>query len=320
MGHSIQVPSGDALNNWAGAAWSYRSQAFDDVTEQAGAVGGWQIASNQLGRGRYAALSETLSIGQITITRDRINLPIGQETISPGGRVSLFFPLRSEGGWRVDGRCETEAVIAMRQGLTHLLVAPGSDSELLHVEMPASLLALDTNEPVIQSRRLRPADEFLRDWLLCLLGQARTGGGFDTSAAAALEEVLLMRLSSCAGALAPSPGQRISRSAAIDLVNQLERALLEVDDIPETFGALCERWRLAQSEVAAATLAAFGQAPDRWYRMARLNGVHRDLRARSRGLTVTRAATRWGFFHLGRFSGDYAAFFGRHPRETLKAN
>ena len=234
--------------------------------------------------------------------------------------MSLFFPLRSEGGWRVDGRCETDAVIAMRQGLTHLLVAPGSGSELLHVEMPAALLALDTKESVIQSRRLRPEDEFLRDWLLCLLGQARTGGGLDGSAAAALEEVLLMRLSSCAGAFAPAPSQKISRSAAIDLVSQMERRLPEEDDIPETYGALCERWCLAQSEVAAATLAAFGQAPDRWYRMARLNGVHRDLRARSRGLTVTRAATRWGFFHLGRFSGDYAAFFGRHPRETLKAN
>lgn len=37
------------------------------------------------------------------------------------------------------------------------------------------------------------------------------------------------------------------------------------------------------------------------------------------GLTVTDAAVRWGFFHLGRFSADYAALFQRYPRDTLRA-
>lgn len=317
MGRSIQVPPTEAPNNWAGAAWSYERQQFGDVTEQAGAIGGWQITCNQLGRGRYAASSDILSVRRITIIRDRINLPIGQDTLSPRGSVALFFPLRSEGGWRVDGRCDTEPVVALRQGRTHLLVAPGGESELLHVEVPALLLGLDANDARIQSRRLRPEDEFLRDWLLCLLGQAQTGGVFDPSAAAALEELLLMRLARCAEAFSPAPCETISRSAAIDLLCQLEHILLEEEDIPETFGAFCARRSLAPGELATAAQAAFGQAPERWYRMVRLNGVHRDLRTKPKGLTVTRAATRWGFFHLGRFSGDYAAFFGRHPRETL---
>ncbi|MFN3509200.1 MAG: helix-turn-helix domain-containing protein [Allorhizobium sp.] len=318
MRHSIQVPSPQAPNNWAGTSWSFRHQQFGDVTEQAGMVSGWQIACSQLGRGRYAAHSETLSIGRITIARDRINLPIGQESVSPTGRVSIIFPLRSEGGWRVDGHRETDAVVAMRQGQTHLLVAPGSSSELLHVEFPSRLLGPDIDPAVIQSRRLRTEDGFLRDWLLCLLSQARAGIVHGNLATAALEEILLIRLSACARAFAPAPSEVVVRTAAIDLLAELERSLGKDDDIPDTLGALCTHKSLAFGELASATHAAFGQAPDRWYRMARLNGVHRELKARAPGLTVTRAATRWGFYHLGRFSSDYAAFFGQHPCQTLR--
>lgn len=320
MGCSIQAPGVEPLKNWAGTAWAYERRRFEDVTEQTKSAEGWQIVCNQLGRGRYAARSDSLTVGRITITRDWIDLPVGQHTQSPAGRVSLFFPLRSEDGWRVDGRCETRDVVAMRQGPTELLIAPGSRSELLHVEMPADLVGLDGTLSIVQSRAIRPADAALRDWLLCLLEQAEAGIVRDAAETAALEDILLMRLLPCMAGFSLIPSDTIHRSAAIDLLSRVERSLGEVEDIPGTVGALCRRQSLGSNELSSATHAAFGQSPELWYRIVRLNGVHRDLRARSKGLTVTRAATRWGFFHLGRFSGDYATFFGRHPRESLKAN
>jgi AraC-like DNA-binding protein len=318
MRRSIQARPTDAPNRWAGGLWSYQSQQFGDVTEQNGTFDGWQIACSQLGRGRFAANSDTLCIGRVTIIHDRINLPIGQDTLSPPGQVSLLFPLRSEDGWRVDGRRETGDVVALRQGQTKLLVAPGGESELLHVQAPASLVGLDGGTSTVQSRGQASDDRRLSDWLLCLLGQARAGIRYGEPSVAAFEEILLARLSTCAEAFAPIRSGRIRRSAAIDLLTGVERRLCEEDDIPETFGTLCRRRSLSADDLAAAARAAFGQSPERWYRMARLNGVHRDLRARPDGLTVTQAATRWGFFHLGRFSGEYAAFFGRQPRETLR--
>jgi AraC family ethanolamine operon transcriptional activator len=50
----------------------------------------------------------------------------------------------------------------------------------------------------------------------------------------------------------------------------------------------------------------------------RLNRVRRILARAPEGVSVTDAATRFGFFHLGRFSGQYRRLFGELPFETLR--
>ena len=37
-------------------------------------------------------------------------------------------------------------------------------------------------------------------------------------------------------------------------------------------------------------------------------------------ISVTEIATKWDFFHLGRFAGDYRKAFGETPSMTLKRN
>jgi AraC family ethanolamine operon transcriptional activator len=49
----------------------------------------------------------------------------------------------------------------------------------------------------------------------------------------------------------------------------------------------------------------------------RLSAARRDLKTARRGTTVAEIATKWGFFRLGHFSGDYRAMFGEKPSETL---
>ena len=61
-----------------------------------------------------------------------------------------------------------------------------------------------------------------------------------------------------------------------------------------------------------------GYGPMEAVRRARLVCVHRDLAAGRPDTRVTEAAMRWGFFHLGRFSGLYLSHFGELPSETLR--
>jgi len=49
----------------------------------------------------------------------------------------------------------------------------------------------------------------------------------------------------------------------------------------------------------------------------RMQGAHTDIENAAPGDNVTAIATRWGFYHLGRFAADYKKRFGRSPSEAL---
>ncbi|MCW2522306.1 MAG: transcriptional regulator, AraC family, partial [Frankiales bacterium] len=64
-----------------------------------------------------------------------------------------------------------------------------------------------------------------------------------------------------------------------------------------------------------------GQSPMRYLQQVRLERVHAELaQAEPGATTITEAATRWGFTHLGRFANQYRTTFGELPSATLAGN
>lgn len=62
-----------------------------------------------------------------------------------------------------------------------------------------------------------------------------------------------------------------------------------------------------------------GMSPMRFLQQVRLHRVHDELLdAEPAATTVGQVALGWGFRHLGRFSGFYAATFGEPPSHTLR--
>jgi transcriptional regulator GlxA family with amidase domain len=61
-----------------------------------------------------------------------------------------------------------------------------------------------------------------------------------------------------------------------------------------------------------------GYSPMEAVRRARLERVRLDLLTAAPGESVTDAAMRWGFFHLGRFSKLYTTAFGEQPSATRR--
>jgi AraC-like DNA-binding protein len=61
------------------------------------------------------------------------------------------------------------------------------------------------------------------------------------------------------------------------------------------------------------------RTPMNYLREVRLRHVRADLLAAEPGTaSVAEIASRWGFSHMGRFSGEYLNRFGEYPRQTLR--
>ena len=63
-----------------------------------------------------------------------------------------------------------------------------------------------------------------------------------------------------------------------------------------------------------------GMSPMTHHRSLRLQAARDDLLHAGAHTTVAAIACKWGFFHLGHFSRDYAARFGEKPSATLHIN
>jgi len=64
---------------------------------------------------------------------------------------------------------------------------------------------------------------------------------------------------------------------------------------------------------------ALDRTPMQYLREVRLRHAYEDLRRAELGATtVADVAARWGFTHMGRFSGEYLRRFGEYPKQTLR--
>lgn len=61
-----------------------------------------------------------------------------------------------------------------------------------------------------------------------------------------------------------------------------------------------------------------GTGPMAYLRTVRLERVRHDLLNNASVTSVSAAALRWGFAHLGRFSAEYRRSFGECPAQTLR--
>jgi AraC family transcriptional regulator, ethanolamine operon transcriptional activator len=85
-----------------------------------------------------------------------------------------------------------------------------------------------------------------------------------------------------------------------------------------TLADLCEASGVSERRVRSAFYECYHMSPTAYLRVTALNAVRRELvEGPHRRGAVSRAATDWGFWHLGRFAAQYRALFGESPRHTL---
>ena len=82
---------------------------------------------------------------------------------------------------------------------------------------------------------------------------------------------------------------------------------------------LCHLVAVSPRTLEYAFKEVLGTSPISWYRTLRFAAArHTLLFAEPRKTSVTEVATRFSFWHLGRFSGEYRTRFGESPSITLQ--
>lgn len=105
------------------------------------------------------------------------------------------------------------------------------------------------------------------------------------------------------------------------IVSRLDQFLQEHLDEPIYMAQLCDVTGVSERSLRNACHSVCGTSPKRYLTRRRMEAVRQALTAAPSGeATVTRIATEYGFFELGRFAGMYSSIFGERPSETLRAS
>jgi AraC-like DNA-binding protein len=104
------------------------------------------------------------------------------------------------------------------------------------------------------------------------------------------------------------------------IVNRLDQFLEAHFDEPIYMSQLCNVTGVSERSLRNACHAVCGTSPKRYLTRRRMEAVRHALAtARPGEATVTRIATDYGFFELGRFAVMYTSLFGERPSDTLRS-
>jgi AraC-like DNA-binding protein len=117
-----------------------------------------------------------------------------------------------------------------------------------------------------------------------------------------------------------APQQATAKRSRRDTVQRVEAYLRAHFDAPMRISTLSRIAGLSERGLRDAFYSVHGMSPKQWMLSERLKQVRRALsRRESSPVSVTGAATRYGFYELGRFAATYKEAFGEVPSETLRS-
>jgi AraC-like DNA-binding protein len=102
------------------------------------------------------------------------------------------------------------------------------------------------------------------------------------------------------------------------IMHRFRRAEEENPDQPVYVAELCKAIGVSERTLRVCCQEQLGVGPKRYLQLRRLHLARRALRqASADAATVTEVATRYGFWHFGRFASEYQSLFGEPPSSTL---
>jgi len=130
------------------------------------------------------------------------------------------------------------------------------------------------------------------------------------------QDLVLDHLTRCLAALLVTPVAEALQRKDSPLEGVLAHIVSHLEH-PMSVEELARVGRMNKRSLQRAFQARFEMSPLEFVRRRRLEDAHSILASGAPGMTVTAAALRVGFGHMGRFARDYHAQYGEKPSETL---
>lgn len=242
--------------------------------------------------------------------------------------VTLTLGLGGGGEWRVHGRTAVNGDMIVFPEGGELLIALPPQAQWLSVQVPRARLEAAGLVPerwlhgaahrmagVIGAGLMRTLAE-----VEPVLAPQDHPRDFDDASVTLAHEALLAALIDELARRDVTPGRRaaLSPGERWRVVRRAE-AYLEARAEPSVrIDELCDAACTSLSRLERAFRDTFGVSPRRYLMLRRLAGVRRELLHGDPRASITEVATRWGFFHLGRFSKDYREHFDELPSRTQR--
>jgi transcriptional regulator GlxA family with amidase domain len=133
-----------------------------------------------------------------------------------------------------------------------------------------------------------------------------------------LEQLLIASVVDCLSE-PPSREERLAPGHYATIMRRFRRVLEAAPDQALYIPEICAAIGVPERTLRHCCQEQLGTSPKRYLLRRRMHLARRALLAASpTPRTVTDIATRYGFFHFGRFAGDYQAIFGEPPSATLR--
>lgn len=296
-----------------------------DIEELNAAVWPWRLRMNQLGNGQLSGDMDYAMVNDILLTHERWSHRLSAIGTTPPGYVAIAGSCTQK-PFLVDGVEIASRSYVCKPANTNIeFVTPDTENHWVML-VPTDQIVDRFGEEHAALVLSSPPSQFcdpavlqqLGNLVLRVIAALRSGGvqEADAHALGVFQSQLLNLLVCLLQKDAPdvdlaSPKKRSEAALA---ATRLAGELLQPIGVDE----LAVRVGVSRRSLELGFRDTLNISPQKYLRMLRLNGLHRDLRHAAPGqATVAELATRWGFFELGRTAGQYKNLFGEQPSATL---
>lgn len=314
----------------AGRAGVVRQTRSSDLEEHTQQLLDWRLEYDQLDCGRFEGSFLDIRLPGMQLFLERTSRSLRQRGMLSPGSVGMAVMLGGRGELVINGvRPGREGIAAVHDG--ELEMSTPAECALAGVVVDEALLQQACRELLGRPLEMRrgvvtglAAGAQRVDALLAtlraglLLAFTRQGALDHAHAQQQLRDELLMQLIDVlAGAHdADDDGRASQRKWLVDRACEL---MLSRPDDPPSLDEVCRHVGASARKLNYCFQEVVGLSPTRYIRALRLNAARRELRrCADPQASVYDVAVRWGFWHFGRFSGDYKRQFSESPSESLR--